>query len=144
MVIVNICIFIVFFNFLFFLDRFNLEEECDRLVQGFKTAIGGSEIKKTLHDLTTLVTTPSWQKSSTWLASTPYPSPIYPHPYPQIQHLRVASTIPFRYPLPYPSIPLSSWHVTCPPPLPILSPYSNPYPVIPLQCMAGKYLPPSP
>ncbi|XP_022345183.2 uncharacterized protein LOC111137816 isoform X1 [Crassostrea virginica] len=48
-------------------QRFNLDEECDRLVQGFKTAIGGSEIKKTLHDLTTLVTTPSWQKSSTWL-----------------------------------------------------------------------------
>ena len=66
-----------FFSFFFFVvDRFNLEEECDRLVQGFKTAIGDSEIKKTLHDLTTLVTTPSWQKSSTWLASSPYPSPI--------------------------------------------------------------------
>ena len=130
-------VFLLFFlNFSFFLDRFNLEEECDRLVQGFKTAIGDSEIKKTLHDLTTLVTTPSWQKSSTWLASTPSLSPIYPHPYPQIQHLRLATTLPFRYRHPNHLV----GNVTCPP-LPIPSLYSNHYSIIPLPCMAGKYLP---
>ncbi|XP_048745970.2 uncharacterized protein LOC125658676 isoform X2 [Ostrea edulis] len=48
-------------------QRLDLSAECVRLVQGFKSAIGGSEIKKTLHDLTTLVTIPTWQKSSTWL-----------------------------------------------------------------------------
>lgn len=48
-------------------QRLDLDAECARLLQGFKTAIGTSEIKKTLHDLTTLVTMPNWQKSSTWL-----------------------------------------------------------------------------
>lgn len=55
---------------MFIFYRLDLDAECARLLQGFKTAIGTSEIKKTLHDLTTLVTMPNWQKSSTWLAST--------------------------------------------------------------------------
>ncbi|XP_062568961.1 uncharacterized protein LOC134231076 [Saccostrea cucullata] len=48
-------------------QRLDLKAECKRLTEGFKSAIGGSEIKKTIHDLKTLVTMPNWQKSSTWL-----------------------------------------------------------------------------
>ncbi|KAK3096052.1 hypothetical protein FSP39_022549 [Pinctada imbricata] len=48
-------------------SRLDFDKECQRLIEGFKSRIGTSEMKRTFHEMTTIVSTPDWQKSSTWL-----------------------------------------------------------------------------
>ncbi|KAJ8310191.1 hypothetical protein KUTeg_012056 [Tegillarca granosa] len=48
-------------------SRLNIEKECVRLVEGFRTSVGTSEVKRTLHNIKTMLTTPDWQKSTFWL-----------------------------------------------------------------------------
>jgi hypothetical protein len=53
------------FNFLF--SRLDIEKECKRLVIGFRETIGKSEVKRTINEMTTILSTPSWQKSTFWV-----------------------------------------------------------------------------
>ena len=48
-------------------SRLNLEQECQRLTEGFKRSVGKSEFRRTLHELRSVVSLPDWQKSSLWL-----------------------------------------------------------------------------
>ena len=48
-------------------NRLNLEQECQRLTEGFKRCVGKSEFRRTLHELRSVVSMPDWQKSSSWL-----------------------------------------------------------------------------
>lgn len=45
----------------------NLEKEIGRLLIGFKETIGSSEMKRTLHEMTTIISTPVWQKATFWV-----------------------------------------------------------------------------
>ncbi|XP_060073046.1 uncharacterized protein LOC132552871 [Ylistrum balloti] len=47
--------------------RFDLEAECKRLIAGFKSAVGNSELKRSLHEMRTIIAVPEWQKSPYWL-----------------------------------------------------------------------------
>ena len=47
--------------------RLDLEQECQRLVEGFKRSVGKSEFRRTLHEMRSVVSVPDWQKSSMWL-----------------------------------------------------------------------------
>lgn len=47
-------------------QRFNIEAECDRLISGFKVAVGNSELKRSLHEMRTIIAVPEWQKSPYW------------------------------------------------------------------------------
>ncbi|CAC5391286.1 RBSN [Mytilus coruscus] len=48
-------------------NRLDLEKEVRRLLNGFKDSIGTSEMKRTIHEMTNIVSTPAWQKSTFWL-----------------------------------------------------------------------------
>ncbi|XP_021371256.1 vacuolar segregation protein PEP7-like isoform X2 [Mizuhopecten yessoensis] len=48
-------------------NRFDLEVECKRLITGFKLAVGNSELKRSLHEVKTLIAVPNWQKSTYWM-----------------------------------------------------------------------------
>ncbi|XP_033760160.1 vacuolar segregation protein PEP7-like isoform X2 [Pecten maximus] len=47
-------------------QRFDLEAECRRLISGFKAAVGNSELKRSLHEVKTIILVPDWQKSPYW------------------------------------------------------------------------------
>lgn len=48
-------------------DKIDLSKECTRLKTGFRNSVGTSEMKRTLQEMKTVLTTPDWQKSSTWM-----------------------------------------------------------------------------
>ncbi|KAL3846512.1 hypothetical protein ACJMK2_017492 [Sinanodonta woodiana] len=48
-------------------DKLDIKQECQRLLTGFRESIGSSEVKRTLQELKTVITTPDWQKSSLWM-----------------------------------------------------------------------------
>ncbi|XP_063428794.1 uncharacterized protein LOC134711822 [Mytilus trossulus] len=48
-------------------NRLDVEKEVRRLLNGFKESIGSSEMKRTIHEMTNIVSTPAWQKSAFWL-----------------------------------------------------------------------------
>ncbi|KAL8592497.1 hypothetical protein ACOMHN_021439 [Nucella lapillus] len=47
--------------------RVNLDQECDRLVEGFRRCVGKSELGRAMHEMRSMVSMPGWQKSSVWL-----------------------------------------------------------------------------
>ncbi|KAK7479003.1 hypothetical protein BaRGS_00029764, partial [Batillaria attramentaria] len=48
-------------------NRLNFDLECQRLIEGFRKSIGKSEVRRTLHELRSMMSMPDWQKSSLWL-----------------------------------------------------------------------------
>ncbi|KAL5004175.1 hypothetical protein ScPMuIL_017631 [Solemya velum] len=48
-------------------DKLDLDLESKRLKEGFKASIGTSEMKRTLQEMSTVLTTPDWHKSSFWM-----------------------------------------------------------------------------
>ena len=47
----------------------NYEEECERLVEGFKKKVGSSKILNFVMDTFSTVKLPEWQKSKYWIVS---------------------------------------------------------------------------
>ncbi|XP_053407474.1 uncharacterized protein LOC123547224 [Mercenaria mercenaria] len=48
-------------------DKLDLPKECKRLREGFMKTVGASEMKRTLHEVKVMITTPDWQKSANWI-----------------------------------------------------------------------------
>ncbi|XP_012942305.1 vacuolar segregation protein PEP7 isoform X2 [Aplysia californica] len=48
-------------------SQLDYDVEYERLTKGFAGSIGSSEIKKTLHELRSVLSTPDWMKSSVWI-----------------------------------------------------------------------------
>lgn len=48
-------------------NKLNFETEIKRLLIGFKESIGSSEMKRTIHEMTTILSTPVWQKATFWM-----------------------------------------------------------------------------
>jgi hypothetical protein len=53
-------------HYLFSLD---LASECERLREGFMKSVAASEVKRTLHEVKVMITTPDWQKSANWMVN---------------------------------------------------------------------------
>lgn len=51
-------------------NRVNFDLECKRLMDGFKSSVGKSELTRTLHEMQRMMSMPEWHKSSTWLQET--------------------------------------------------------------------------
>ncbi|XP_060597676.1 uncharacterized protein LOC132751516 isoform X2 [Ruditapes philippinarum] len=48
-------------------QNLDLASECDRLREGFMKSVAASEVKRTLHEVKVMITTPDWQKSANWM-----------------------------------------------------------------------------
>ena len=48
----------------------DVQQECNRLVEGFKKSIGTSKIRSFMVDFMSPVKVPEWQKSKNWKVST--------------------------------------------------------------------------
>jgi len=47
--------------------RLDLHKECERLRQGFKKTVATSDVARVLKEMSLVVKTPDWQKSTNWM-----------------------------------------------------------------------------